>query len=709
MSASITAGLPPITGNGGRLRRLARSEWTPLVVGGATAAVLVVVFSAWLMLQPGGARVTSLVDDALIPLVAFAAAATTLRAAIQHLGALRFAWVMIGASCAAWGAGEAIWGYYDAVLGVAVPFPSIADVGYLASIPLGVAGILGLRSFREGLATEVRGIVDGLIIATALLLISWLTALGAVFASSGDSVLTQVISLSYPVGDIVSLTMVALVVARSRPESRLVTMLVGAGFATIAVTDSLFSLLNARGIYTTGSPIDAGWLLSFCLIGLAPLAIDPAAKSGRLRLPRLVPWLAMTLPVAFAVLAIGGEAVAFALGARPDAVTNGCVLVMCGLVVARIAASRLANQEVDDRQRTAQVALRESEQALWDVVRDAPFGIVVIDRQGFLRSCFGQVLTALHPNPQSLVGTAAADLMADAAASEALSSALSGIAATARIRRGTAELQLVVTPSSDWAGKPNGAIAVVHDVGEHQRALEVHREAEQRSRYVSQMSHEIRNPLNAVLGYSELLSRPEAGALNEKQARYLDNVWKSGQFLLAIVNDVLDLAKAEAGRIEFSAQSFDVLEAVEDAVTLLHPIADRAGVTLEIESGGPVECFADPGRTQQVLVNLLSNAIKFTRPASTVRIATTAADGQVRIDFLDQGVGIPAGQLERIFEELVQVAGQNSELRGTGLGLPLSRGLARGMGGDVTVRSTVGEGSTFALALPSVAVQQRVA
>jgi len=702
---ALLSGLSPRIRSG--LGTMVSSNWAPLVAGGLITAVLVLVFSTWLIFQWGGAHATALLSDLVVPVAAFTAAATAVRAALQRHDGLRFAWFFIGASCAAWGTGEAIWGFYDAALGVAVPFPSLADVGYLASIPLGVAGILGFRSLTEGLATEIRGIIDGLIIATSLLLVSWLTTLGAVFSSSGDSTLSQAISLSYPIGDIVSLTMVAFVVARSRPDNRLATMLVGAGFATNAVTDSLFAFFNAKGLYTTGSPIDAGWLLSFCLIALAPLAIN--RNGGRLWLPRIGSALATTLPVAVAMLAIGGVAAALWVGARASAVDELCILAICALVVARLVSSYIAGEEVDSRQRHAQNKLQETEQTLWEVVQHGPFGILTTDRQGVLKSCVGRVLTALHPSPQSLVGKGAPELLGDAEASDAVSSALRGTAATARIQRGETELQLVVTPTPDAAGHPNGVIVVVHDIGEHQKALEARGEAEQKSRFVSMMTHEIRNPLNSVLGYAELLARPEAGPLNEKQAKYLDRVSSSGRFLLAIVNDILDLAKAGAGRLEVKLQAFDAVDAVSDAVTLLHPIAEARGVILAIEGTAPVPCLADRARTHQVVVNLLSNAIKFTRPASRVAVAVNLVGGEVRVSFVDQGEGIAADQLERIFEEFAQVAGQTTDIPGTGLGLPLSRGLARAMGGDVSVRSLVGEGSVFTLTLPVATEQLPVA
>jgi len=143
------------------------------------------------------------------------------------------------------------------------------------------------------------------------------------------------------------------------------------------------------------------------------------------------------------------------------------------------------------------------------------------------------------------------------------------------------------------------------------------------------------------------------------------------------------------------------VDTVSDAVTLLHPIAEARGVILAIEGTSPVACLADPARTHQVVVNLLSNAIKFTRPASRVVVVVALIDREIRLSFVDKGEGIAADQLERIFEEFAQVAGQSGEIRGTGLGLPLSRGLARAMGGEVSVHSNVGEGSVFTLTLPA--------
>ena len=693
---------------GGLLGRLLRSG-SPLQRGGLVVAVLVLGFTAWLVFQWGGARTTSLVDDILIPLAAFTAAASTIREAARRHGTARLSWALIGASCIAWGAGEAAWGYYDAVLGIAVPFPSLADVGYLAAIPLGAAGILRFRSFSEGFATELRGIVDGLIIATSLLLLSWLTVLGAVFAGSSDSQFAQVISLCYPIGDVVILTMVVFVLARSRPESRWAMLLIGAGFAINGVTDSLFPLLNAKGVYSTGSPIDAAWLLSFCLIALAPLTIDPVSGNGRLRLPRIAPRLMTSISVASAVIAIGAEAAGLQLGAASDFITDGCVVAICLLVLARIVFSQVTIDEVDTRQRSAQTALRESEQTLWGMVREAPFGILVIDEAGVLRSSVGQVLTILHDNPPSLVGAPVSALLRDGPALLAVESALAGTPATVRIQHGEAEIEVVVNPAIDGSGRRTGAIAVVRDIGEQERAVEARDEAERKARYVSTISHEIRNPLNAVLGYAEMLGQPAAGSLTEKQAKYLARITTSGNHLLAIVNDVLDLAKADAGRIRFKTTDFEALEAIEEAVTLLRPMAEAAGVTVAVKEIGLGMFLADQARTGMVLVNLLSNAIKFTRPGTEVTISIVAAEGVVRVAFADHGEGIVAEDLERIFREFAQVANRTSKIPGTGLGLPLSRGLARGMGGDVAVVSSVGDGSTFTLTLPAATEESAVA
>ena len=231
----------------------------------------------------------------------------------------------------------------------------------------------------------------------------------------------------------------------------------------------------------------------------------------------------------------------------------------------------------------------------------------------------------------------------------------------------------------------------------------LHSVSEAKSRFLAAISHELRTPLNAILGFSDLLLGPGVEGMSQKQVRYVNNIESSGKHLLALVNDVLDLTKFEAGRMVFESASFLLQDLLEEVVTTMGPIADQHGVVLELVGGdADTQVNADAVRLGQILLNLASNAVKFNREGGSVTIGSRIAADQVVIEVSDTGIGIPEGELANIFEEFNQLNQTSARARsGTGLGLTLSRRLARGMGGTVEVTSQMGIGSTFTVTLPS--------
>jgi PAS domain S-box-containing protein len=233
-----------------------------------------------------------------------------------------------------------------------------------------------------------------------------------------------------------------------------------------------------------------------------------------------------------------------------------------------------------------------------------------------------------------------------------------------------------------------------------ERQAELERAMAARSRFYASMSHELRTPINAVLGYSTLLLENIYGPLNEKQAEGIRRTHKAAKHLLELVNDVLDLSKIEAGKIEMRLQPVHFPQLVEDLFVTVRPLADQYGSQLSLRHDGPpLQVTSDPRRLRQILLNLLSNAIKFGRGQPIAVTTSPAPDGGVTVEVKDQGEGIAPGDLEKIFEEFVQL-GKTQLTEGTGLGLPISRRLAEMMGGRLEVESTFGEGSTFRLVLP---------
>jgi len=222
--------------------------------------------------------------------------------------------------------------------------------------------------------------------------------------------------------------------------------------------------------------------------------------------------------------------------------------------------------------------------------------------------------------------------------------------------------------------------------------------------FMASMSHELRTPLNSIIGFTDIMLREMAGPITPEQQRQLGMVLHSGQQLLALIDDVLDLARLDAGHLRLVVTTFPVAEAIGTLVDMMTPVAEGQHLKLTWEPGedAPEQVTTDRGKFDQILLNLLSNALKFTHEGS-VRCSVRAGDaGAVCVDVTDTGIGIPADELERIFEHFHQVRSSTVEPHpGTGLGLAISRRLADAIGGTITVTSVVGEGSTFTLTVPA--------
>jgi signal transduction histidine kinase len=222
-----------------------------------------------------------------------------------------------------------------------------------------------------------------------------------------------------------------------------------------------------------------------------------------------------------------------------------------------------------------------------------------------------------------------------------------------------------------------------------------------KSEFLANMSHELRTPLNAIIGFSEVLNERMFGELNDKQAEYLKDIHASGQHLLSLINDILDLSKVEAGRMELELTDFDLPAAVDNAVTLVRERASRKGVTVRIAVEDQIGMMrGDERKIRQVLLNLLSNAIKFTPAGGLIEVAAVPNDGSVEVSVRDTGVGIAPEDHAAVFEEFRQVGASAAKQEGTGLGLALARKFIELHGGKIWVTSQVGAGSTFTFTLP---------
>jgi signal transduction histidine kinase len=273
------------------------------------------------------------------------------------------------------------------------------------------------------------------------------------------------------------------------------------------------------------------------------------------------------------------------------------------------------------------------------------------------------------------------------------------------------EARLAEIAAGDFSGRldePNrdelGSLAAnVNRMNDELRRLygELEAASRHKSEFLANMSHELRTPMNAILGFSQVLREQMFGDINAKQEEYLDDILSSGNHLLLLINDVLDLSKVEAGQVELEVALFSLREALERGVVMVRERASENGVHVSLEIAPDVDIVeGDERRIRQVIFNILTNAAKFTPPGGTIDVGAARVDGAIHVAIADTGPGIAREDAERIFEEFQQTDAGLQQREGTGLGLALSRRLVELHGGRIWVESKLGEGSRFVFTLP---------
>lgn len=375
------------------------------------AALLTAAFGLWVTFRFGGVTLSERIDDLGEAFVAFIAAIACGAAARRRVGRSRLAWLLIAGSAFVWSAGEAVWSYYEVGLGKQVPFPSLADAGFLGAVPLAVAGVLLFRAGTPRAVTRLAAVLDGSIIAGSLLAVSWTTILETISDAGGSSPIAQVISLAYPISDVVILTMLLLLLAGRVPgPDRVSLFLLAGGLLANLLADSGFAYLTTVNSYGPAQPIDTGWVAGYFLIAVAGFRAWQIPAAAPRRIDQLqTGWRLLLLYIPMAAAVITSFADRLITGSVDDFLFFDLVIVAV-LVVTRQFIMLADNATLNHRLEEQTAALQKREEHLRSLVAHSSDVATLADSYGVIRFQSTSVQRIFAYAPGELVGTRLVDL-----------------------------------------------------------------------------------------------------------------------------------------------------------------------------------------------------------------------------------------------------------------------------------------------------------
>jgi PAS domain S-box-containing protein len=688
--------------------------WRPFALAASAALVISILFAAWTAFHWISDQATVDLDDIGEAVAAFIAAGSCGFAAVRNSGRARIAWLLFGVSALSWGIGEVVWSVYQVGLGVAVPFPSAADAGFLLAIPFAVAAVFAFTSAPTRLATRSETVLAGTIVGLSLLFVAWAFGLGKVYETSPATPAAQFIGLAYPIGDIVTATILVVALRRARrAEIGRMALLLG-GLAFNALADSAFAYLTANGTYgALGSVLDTGWVVGYLLIALAPLW--PARDTSEQRVEGPIELWQLALPW-IAVLAAAVTAVRLAI---IDQNLDRFSTVLAGSIGILMVASQVLSHRdslsllLKSQRAEAQLARRN--RLLDEIVTHAPLGIArvgtdmnIVDvnprmaallRTEVDKMIGAPVATYLHPDEfarvfqifQPLWHSSAETVESDSRAVRADNTEvwLHWSATGVRSGSGRIEYFLAMYEDTDAEHAANEA-ATAHLAG-------LERLNKLKSEFVSLVSHEFRTALVGISGFSEMI-RDEEVSIEEAKG-YAADINKDAERLNRMINDMLDLDRIEAGRLTLHPQAVDINSVLDDAVDRARASSGQHLIVCSFDPQRPV-VQADPDRIAQVVANLLSNAIKYSPDGGEIAVSSVLRDSHVDVSIRDHGLGIAPDFIQRLFSRYERYEKNSSKIVGTGLGLAITRQIIEMHGGKIWVDSELGAGSDFHFTLP---------
>jgi two-component system, sensor histidine kinase and response regulator len=708
--------MPALTLNQRRpiaVRGLGLETWAPFAAAATAALAVSLLFVGWTGERWVSDQATIAVDDVSEGVAALIAAASCGFAAWRNRGRIRLAWSFFGLSALFWAAGEAVWSWNEVVRGQALPFPSIADAGYLIAIPFAVLGVFAFTSAPTRLATRGETVLAGSIVALSLLFVAWNFGLGQVYQQSTSGVSALMIGLAYPVGDIVTATVLVVALRRARkPEMGRMALLLG-GLAATALADSAFAYMTADGTFgAIGSVLDSGWVIGFLLIALAPLwparASDETVVEGPIELWQLaLPWVAVLFAALTAIrLAVVGE--------HMDSFSTVLAGGIGILLVANQVLTHRDSLDLLDKSHRAEVQLERRNNLLNEIVIHAPLGIARVGIDMNVVDVNPRMAGLLRMGTQEMIGTPVAKYLHPDEFARVFqlfqplwNGAVETIESESRaLRSDNTEIWLhwTATAVRNAAGRIDYFLVLYEDVDAHHAANEaaaahlagLERLNRLKSEFVSLVSHEFRTALVGISGFSEMI-RDEDVSLEEAKG-YAGDINKDAERLNRMINDMLDLDRIEAGRLTLHVQNVDLTSLLEDAADRARASSARHVVVCNFDGHPSVQC--DPDRIAQVVANLLSNAIKYSPEGGEIVVTSVMRDGAVDVSVRDHGVGIAPEFIQRLFSRYERYEKTSSKILGTGLGLAITRQIVEMHGGKIWVDSEPGAGSDFHFTLP---------
>ena len=678
-------------------------RWRMFAFAAAASVVAVAAFLAWSGSHVGGKTLTNTVEDVGQAAAAMVAALSCAFAARRSSGRLRLAWWLLAASAATWGLGQVILSFDEVGLGTAVPFPSAADAGFLAAMPLALVGVLAFPVTPVRDASRTRQALDGAILALSLLFVGAALGLGDIGSTSPVTPLTQLVGLSHPLG---GLLMIVIILGRVR---RLGFRLGGpmglllVGLAANSVADTAFAHWIASGPHgALGSLLGAGRGLGYLLIALAALWPPSSRQAPPARPVALwqvmIPWLGLLgVAITAGVLAVTGHPFAPTLAA------------LGGPLALLLVLSELQS-------RRAEARFRDRTALLDQIIARAPLGVA--------RVRVDMTLIDAHRRMASFVDgetrAAPAAAMSDFLPPEEIPRVVEKFQ---QLREGSVEsieaenaglradgtrgwLHWTATTVKKKDGSIDYFLVMFADTTAEHEAKEdamanlagLERLSELKSEFVSMVSHEFRTALTGIQGFSEVM-RDEATTPDEVK-EFAGDINSDAMRLNRMITELLDLDRMESGRMTLHRGPVDLNSAVREAVERAQVSGSRHVIKTDLDPALPV-VMGDADRLSQVIANLLSNAVKYSPEGAEVLVTSGVQDGNVQISVRDHGQGIPPEFLDRLFGRYERLeSNPKSKVVGTGLGLAITRQIVEMHKGRIWVESTVGVGSVFHFMVP---------